>query len=101
MNVGWINVSSTNSSKNAFIICPLVCFVGSNSTCFSSANFLASSSVSISPIKDNEFWIIISNAVFITINPIIIVPIISTYSSAGYLVANCNKIVIIITPTLE
>ena len=48
MNVGWINVFSTYSSKNKLITSPLVCFVSSGiSIPFSFASATASSLVSI------------------------------------------------------
>ena len=46
MNVGWINLSSPNSSKNAFITSPLL-IPGVISIPFSLATAKASSSVSI------------------------------------------------------
>ena len=46
MNVGWINLSSPNSSKNAFITSPLL-IPGVISIPFSLATSKASSSVSI------------------------------------------------------
>ena len=53
------------------------------------------------PITDKELLIIILKAVFNTIKPIIIEPIISAYPNICTLLLNCKIIVIIKTPIVE